>query len=367
MPSSSTSRPGPPSVARRVPPTGGFGATEIDYLARVLGQFYAHHASLEEAFLEGTRRPGSPTGWTPSLARCGGKRGYGSSGHRPPAYRILFPSPLEMPRSPCKRLTLLVRWMVRDGYPDLGRWHRVTDGQLPDPPRPARALDRLSSRADRAEEPLLGGRRRGHRGPPSVSTRSTRSGTTSCFATPASRETVPRNATSPYAGRAPSGRTASSGGVGGSPHDGQSAGSRPGPPRAVSVWPVLRSSGGPPRAAEDGGRTSASPTFSRKRRGSSPGTNWAGPAWPVDSGPVGALVLLLEADRRGRPRLLVAQNAGRDPGFPSGALVAARGPVPDPRSDGPVGMVQLVELAGTRCRDPPSGLPLRKMNISIST
>ncbi|MGA8664828.1 MAG: hypothetical protein WB809_07175 [Thermoplasmata archaeon] len=65
----------------------------------------------------------------------------------------------------------------------------------------------------------------------------------------------------------------------------------------------------------------------------------------VDSGPVGALVLLLEADRRGRPRLLVAQNAGRDPGFPSGALVAAWGPVPDPRSDGPVGMVQLVELA----------------------
>lgn len=40
------------------------------------------------------------------------------------------------------------------------------------------------------------------------------------------------------------------------------------------------------------------------------------------SGPVGALVLLLEVDRRGPPRLLGARNAGRDASFPDGSIVA---------------------------------------------
>ena len=64
----------------------------------------------------------------------------------------------------------------------------------------------------------------------------------------------------------------------------------------------------------------------------------------VDSGPVGALVLLLEIDRRGSPTALGAAEAGRDPSFPSGAIVAAwgSGSVPE---DSKLGLGDLVELA----------------------
>ena len=47
----------------------------------------------------------------------------------------------------------------------------------------------------------------------------------------------------------------------------------------------------------------------------------------ADSGPVGALVILLAIDRRGLPSAIGAQDAGRDPAFGSGALVAAWGSV----------------------------------------
>lgn len=45
----------------------------------------------------------------------------------------------------------------------------------------------------------------------------------------------------------------------------------------------------------------------------------------VDSGPVGALVLLLEIDRRGAPRILTTHEAGRVPGFAQGAIEARWG------------------------------------------
>jgi hypothetical protein len=64
----------------------------------------------------------------------------------------------------------------------------------------------------------------------------------------------------------------------------------------------------------------------------------------VDSGPVGALVLLLEADRRGPPTTLGAEEAGRNPAFPSGALVAAWGPGDVPQDSHPR-LEDLVELA----------------------
>lgn len=64
----------------------------------------------------------------------------------------------------------------------------------------------------------------------------------------------------------------------------------------------------------------------------------------VDSGPVGALVLLLEVDRRGPPSALGAWEAGRDPGFPSGAIVAAWGGLPVPTDSRPR-FADLVELA----------------------
>lgn len=45
----------------------------------------------------------------------------------------------------------------------------------------------------------------------------------------------------------------------------------------------------------------------------------------VTSGPVGALVLLVEIDRRGPPKLLGARNAGGQAMFPDGAIVAVWG------------------------------------------
>jgi uncharacterized protein (TIGR02757 family) len=97
---------------------------QLDHLARVLTKFYADHRSLESAFLSGWEKGGFVAGLD-TLART--LRGRGRA---PPGYRSLFPSPLDGPGSPCKRLTLFVRWMVRDGYPDLGCWHRVPTGEL---------------------------------------------------------------------------------------------------------------------------------------------------------------------------------------------------------------------------------------------
>jgi len=64
----------------------------------------------------------------------------------------------------------------------------------------------------------------------------------------------------------------------------------------------------------------------------------------VDSGPVGALVLLLEIDVRGAPTAVGAKEAGRDPAFPAGAIVAAWGGGTVPRDSRPA-LRDLVELA----------------------
>jgi hypothetical protein len=64
----------------------------------------------------------------------------------------------------------------------------------------------------------------------------------------------------------------------------------------------------------------------------------------TDSGPVGALVLLLEIDRRGLPSALGAENAGRDAAFPSGAIVAGWGGATVPTDARPK-LEDLVELA----------------------
>jgi hypothetical protein len=64
----------------------------------------------------------------------------------------------------------------------------------------------------------------------------------------------------------------------------------------------------------------------------------------VDSGPLGALVLLLEADRRGPPSGLGARDAGRDPAFPSGAIIAVWGGGKVPGDSKPR-LGDLVELA----------------------
>lgn len=64
----------------------------------------------------------------------------------------------------------------------------------------------------------------------------------------------------------------------------------------------------------------------------------------VDSGPLGALLVLLEADRRGVLPALAAREAGADPAFPRGAIVARWGPGPAKAVPGPT-VHDLVELA----------------------
>jgi hypothetical protein len=64
----------------------------------------------------------------------------------------------------------------------------------------------------------------------------------------------------------------------------------------------------------------------------------------VDSGPLGALVLILEIDRRGLPAALGAAEAGHESAFPSGAIVAGWGGEPVPKDSVPR-LGDLVELA----------------------
>ena len=102
---------------------------QLGYLALRLHRIHDEHASLEDVFLGGSSKAGGFAGGIDALSRA--LRGpEGESPAPPPGYRSLFPSPLDGPGSPCKRLVLFVRWMVRRGYPDLGLWRRVPEGEL---------------------------------------------------------------------------------------------------------------------------------------------------------------------------------------------------------------------------------------------
>lgn len=68
------------------------------------------------------------------------------------------------------------------------------------------------------------------------------------------------------------------------------------------------------------------------------------PTIVVDSGPLGALVLLLEIDRRGAPTHLVARTAGERAGFDQGALQASWGRR-DAAGGPPLPVADLVGLA----------------------
>ncbi len=103
---------------------------QLGYLARVLAEYYSRRPSLEGAFLDGLDRGGF-AGGIDALARTARGEGLaGRLGPPPPGYRALFPSPWDPTASPCKRLTLFVRWMVRDRFPDFGVWRRVPTGEL---------------------------------------------------------------------------------------------------------------------------------------------------------------------------------------------------------------------------------------------
>ena len=103
---------------------------QLDYLFGVLGHYYVRHASLEDAFLEGWASAGFAGGLDRLSAVLRGEERTGTRRRSPPGYRALFPSPLAGAGSPCKRLTLFVRWMVRPRFPDLGYWSRVPTGEL---------------------------------------------------------------------------------------------------------------------------------------------------------------------------------------------------------------------------------------------
>ena len=64
----------------------------------------------------------------------------------------------------------------------------------------------------------------------------------------------------------------------------------------------------------------------------------------VDSGPLGALVLLIEIDARGPPSSLGARESGRDPSFPGGVIEACWGGGTAPFDARPT-VPDLVEIA----------------------
>jgi uncharacterized protein (TIGR02757 family) len=103
---------------------------QIDHLCRVLTDHYARTDSLEDAFVAGWDAEGFRGGMERLSAVLRGDGRRSSVGRAPRGYRDLFPSPTELPGSACKRLTLFLRWMARDRYPDLGVWTRIPTGEL---------------------------------------------------------------------------------------------------------------------------------------------------------------------------------------------------------------------------------------------
>ena len=103
---------------------------QLDYLGRTLADHYERAPSLEHAFLHGRESAGFAGGLDALSSVLRGDGRTGALGRPPAGYRALFPSPIDAPRSACKRLTLFVRWMVRERYPDLGVWRRVPTGEL---------------------------------------------------------------------------------------------------------------------------------------------------------------------------------------------------------------------------------------------
>jgi uncharacterized protein (TIGR02757 family) len=108
---------------------------QLGHLAYRLNRIYAGGGTLESVFLRGLEGPLGFAGGLDALARAlrgdpGPAPGAGHSPPAPPGYTRLFPTPLEASRSPCKRLVLFVRWMVRTEYPDLGLWTRVPVSEL---------------------------------------------------------------------------------------------------------------------------------------------------------------------------------------------------------------------------------------------
>lgn len=100
---------------------------QLTHLARSIRVAALTADSLEDLFLEGYRQGGFDRGLD-AISRA--LRAPSGAARAPRGYDRLFPTPLASSHSPCKRLTLYLRWMVRPTFPDLGWWSRVPTGEL---------------------------------------------------------------------------------------------------------------------------------------------------------------------------------------------------------------------------------------------
>lgn len=107
-------------------------ADQLGYLGRRLKAIRLELGSVEEVFAGGFEDGGYAHGLDALSRELRGRRGarVPDPAKAPPGYVVLFPSPLDPGRSPCKRLALFVRWMTRTSYPDLGVWTRVPESEL---------------------------------------------------------------------------------------------------------------------------------------------------------------------------------------------------------------------------------------------
>jgi uncharacterized protein (TIGR02757 family) len=100
---------------------------QLAFLAERVAEARREFGSLGELFRAGLEDGGFASGLDRMAQTL---RGTASGKRSPRGYRILFPTPAEGSHSPCKRLTLFVRWMSRSGYPDLGLWRGVPSSEL---------------------------------------------------------------------------------------------------------------------------------------------------------------------------------------------------------------------------------------------
>lgn len=101
---------------------------QLSYLAGRVAMARREYGSLGELFRSGLETGGFVGGLDRLARTLRGPSGSGEKGPR--GYKALFPTPTEGSHSPCKRLTLYVRWMSRTRFPDLGVWHGVPSAEL---------------------------------------------------------------------------------------------------------------------------------------------------------------------------------------------------------------------------------------------
>lgn len=103
-----------------------FNATDALYFIAFFRDFYQQHDSLEDAFLTGM----TPDSENVEQGLINFQQQFFSLPDAPARTRKHVATPAR--KSACKRLTMFLRWMVRqdDRGVDFGRWHRICPAQL---------------------------------------------------------------------------------------------------------------------------------------------------------------------------------------------------------------------------------------------